>query len=375
MNATSNYIAPLTGARALAAGAVVLFHYVVFAQQRDGSALPWLTWLVGDGQIPVTIFFVLSGYLLAVRYGAMPLRDAARFVRRRILRIYPLFLAVTLAFAVLPQVLLDGSAAYADVRRAAGVLLMGQAVFADQFGLGVPTGWTLTLEALFYVAAPVLFAALRGTARRRIAVSAALLAAIAAGAAATLHWPALYEFSGHAERQMYTVGLLVRLPEFVIGAALGMHRRGVGVGDAPTEIGRVRAISLLCAAACITLIAASNQAFRVHADAANVLIRWALAAAFAVLLSCWTIDATETAGARLLSTPVLVYLGASSFALYLIHTAWPLQWIWRALAEWPLHSLALAPLMYGVSAAAGAAVHEWIEKPLSRLARAGVTVA
>lgn len=372
MNATSNYIAPLTGARALAAGAVVLFHYVVFAQQRDGSALPWLTWLVGDGQIPVTIFFVLSGYLLAVRYGAMPLREAATFVRRRILRIYPLFLVVTLAFAVLPQVLIDGSAAYADVRRAAGVLLMGQALFADQFGLGVPTGWTLTLEALFYVVAPLLFAALRGTARRRLVVSAALLAAIAAGAAATLHWPALYEFSGHAERQMYTVGFLVRLPEFVIGAAMGMHRHGAA--SASAAIGRVRGISLLSAAACIALIAASNQAFWLHADAGNVLIRWALAAAFAVLLRCWTMDATATAGARLLSTPALVYLGASSFALYLIHTAWPLQWIWRASAEWPLHALTLAPLMYGVSAAAGAAVYEWIEKPLSRLFHAGASV-
>jgi len=368
MNATSNYIAPLTGARALAAGAVVLFHYVVFAQQRDGSALPWLTWLVGDGQIPVTIFFVLSGYLLAVRYGAMPLREAATFVRRRILRIYPLFLVVTLAFAVLPQVLIDGSAAYADVRRAAGVLLMGQAVFADQFGLGVPTGWTLTLEALFYVVAPLLFAALRGTARRRLVVSAALLAAIAAGAAATLHWPALYEFSGHAERQMYTVGFLVRLPEFVIGAAVGMQRRSV---DGAAENGRVRGISTLCAAMSIALAAASNQAFWLHADAANVLIRWMLAFAFAALLYCWTADPAGTAGSGLLSTPEMVYLGASSFALYLIHTAWPLQWIWRMLAGLPIHALLLAPLMYGISAAAAAMVYEWIEKPLERLTRSG----
>jgi peptidoglycan/LPS O-acetylase OafA/YrhL len=369
VNATSNHVAPLTGARALAAGTVVLFHYVVFARHLNGSALPWLTWLVGDGQIPVTIFFVLSGFLLAVRYGEMPLREAPRFVLRRILRIYPLFFVVTLLFCIAPQVLIDGSTVYADVWRTAGVLTMGQALHVDLFGLGAPTGWTLTLELIFYASAPVLFALLRGTARRRIVVLAALLAVIAAGAAATLHWPALYEFSGYAERQMYTVGVLVRLPEFVIGAAVGMHRRAAGGAGGGGE--RVRTTAMLCAMTCIALIAASNQAFWLHADAGNMLIRWVLAAVFAVLLHCWSVDATKTVGAQWLSTPALVYLGASSFALYLVHTAWPLQWVWRALAELPLPALVLAPLMYGISAAAGAVVYEWVEKPLGRLARGG----
>jgi peptidoglycan/LPS O-acetylase OafA/YrhL len=371
VKATSNHIASLTGARAIAAGAVVLFHYVVFARYLNGSGLPWLTWLVGDGQIPVTIFFVLSGYLLAVRYGAMPFGEMARFVRRRILRIYPLFLVVTLLFAVLPQVLIDGSNAYADLRRTAGVLLMGQALFADQFGLGVPTGWTLTLEAAFYACAPVLFALLKGDVRRRIAVLLGILAVAAAGAAATLHWPVLYEFSGHAERSMYTVGFLVRLPEFVIGTAVGMHWLA-GRSDS-IDAGRVRAklrtISYGSAGLCTLLIAASNQAFWVHADVANVLIRWLLAAVFAVLLYCWTVNPLGTAGAGLLSMPEMVYLGASSYALYLMHTTWPLQWIWRMLAGAPLHPLMLAPLMYGVSVAAGALAYERIEKPLQRLTR------
>jgi peptidoglycan/LPS O-acetylase OafA/YrhL len=75
----------LTSLRFFAAAHVVAYHYA-----RDTPGLPaFVTSLLYAGPCSVGLFFVLSGFVLARRYGnGVPLRD---YAVARIARIVPLY--------------------------------------------------------------------------------------------------------------------------------------------------------------------------------------------------------------------------------------------------------------------------------------------
>jgi len=79
------YVPALSGLRAIACFAVVLFH----------AKVSW----AGGGYLGVDVFFVLSGYLTVTILNRKDVGwgDVARFVERRFMRIFPLLLAVCLA--------------------------------------------------------------------------------------------------------------------------------------------------------------------------------------------------------------------------------------------------------------------------------------
>src|ERR1700758_3388223 len=78
-------IRALTGLRGIAAGMVVIYHF-----WPVGSApAPGLARAVGKGYLLVDLFFVLSGYVLALNYGSLfeehpfsPRSFATFFMRR-----------------------------------------------------------------------------------------------------------------------------------------------------------------------------------------------------------------------------------------------------------------------------------------------------
>jgi peptidoglycan/LPS O-acetylase OafA/YrhL len=145
-------IEALTGLRAAAALFVVLSHL----RAPDNAWLPVRTFF-DAGYCGVTIFFILSGFVLAHNY-AEPLRRnlSARslwaYAVARIARIYPLYL-VMLAWFVMP-LLITG----APVPALAEHALMLQAWHPD--GL-VATyynapGWSLSVELFLYVCFPLI---------------------------------------------------------------------------------------------------------------------------------------------------------------------------------------------------------------------------
>ena len=125
--------------RFLAAISVMVYHAAVYLQimRADPIAVGVVpSWL---GALGVSIFFALSGFLMA---GAMTRQDAATFLLHRIARIYPAFLiAVGLFYA---------SFVFSPIRTpfdwtALTLMPVGEAIYP----LGVE--WTLIFEVGFYV--------------------------------------------------------------------------------------------------------------------------------------------------------------------------------------------------------------------------------
>jgi peptidoglycan/LPS O-acetylase OafA/YrhL len=177
----------IEGLRAVAAWSIVVFHVWVFSSP---AVLGWnlgpFTAFVSPLQSGVTLFFVLSGFLL-YRPIAAALLDAApgpsvwRYLRNRALRILPAYWVILLLVAV---VLRSASLGASGHGVAAGPLTDPWTFFLDVFLLqtyvpdgiwsGILPAWSLTIEVAFYLLLPLLglaalaFARGRAHCRRRI---------------------------------------------------------------------------------------------------------------------------------------------------------------------------------------------------------------
>jgi peptidoglycan/LPS O-acetylase OafA/YrhL len=127
--------------RALAAGLVVIGH-------ARGSLMP-------GGAIGVSVFFVLSGYLITsilLRDGMMSPLNIAKFIVRRLARIYPLY-AFQIALVVVVFALFHRDRIGAVLQALPGLLTFTHDA-PDWFGYGFGVLWTLAVEFWFYVTFP-----------------------------------------------------------------------------------------------------------------------------------------------------------------------------------------------------------------------------
>ncbi len=182
----------LTGLRGVAAVMVALYH--INPELRSAGAIGRV---IGRGYLWVDLFFVLSGFVLALNYGARFAPgwsgEAWReFLIRRVARIYPLYvvlLAGSVAYmaAGLGQTYAVPLLPYPRLRHplavgAANLLMVQSWGFGPSFD---GTAWSLSAEWAAYLAFPLLVGwTLFST--RRAALASAILAAAGIGLTAAL---------------------------------------------------------------------------------------------------------------------------------------------------------------------------------------------
>jgi peptidoglycan/LPS O-acetylase OafA/YrhL len=150
---------PLTAIRGIAAWWVVLFHLrFLLAPWIPAAALA----VLARGNLAVDLFFILSGFVMALNYGeriaaggAAAYRD---FLFRRFARIYPLHLLILLGFAAYALAAVRfGTTKAADQGWgyfAESVLLIQNWGFTSQARWNVPA-WSISTEAVAYLLFPL----------------------------------------------------------------------------------------------------------------------------------------------------------------------------------------------------------------------------
>ncbi len=199
-------IPALTGLRFFAAFHVVWYHYA--------PPLPhWPMNIVRNGYMAVSLFFVLSGFVLAYNYEGRRM-DRSRFWLARFARIYPGYLLgfCLIAPAVAVRLLHSDPLRFVAAGAAAGALLQGWYPSLALVWNG--PGWSLSNEAFFYLLFPMLLPALCRLSNRALAV-----AALACSAAAPLPMAAESLLSHTAWTSFIP---LFRLPEFILGVLAGL---------------------------------------------------------------------------------------------------------------------------------------------------------
>ncbi|MBC8083145.1 MAG: acyltransferase [Hymenobacter sp.] len=331
------YFPALTGVRAVAAYMVVMVH---ISTREAPATLPYLNRLVVEyvrqWGIGVTIFFVLSGFLITTRY-ADELRPTwawfGRYLQNRFARIYPIyFLLSGLTFGVMLVQPTHGwwewSAAATSLEKLLAVVLnvtLLRGYFAHFSVLGLPTAWSLTAEETFYLCAPLLLLGLRRNLRRLVLYAGALLA-LGFGLVGFCSLFLPYYGLMKDVRFMLTSTFFGHSAEFLMGMGLALWvarqpRRPtrritytlIGAGGIPIYLLVLSMLYHFFPAHYHPLAAGAADWYYWLVFASNGLLPVLVCSLF------WGLISEQTQLRRLLETRLFDLLGKASYVLYLIH--------------------------------------------------------
>src|SRR3954454_5870289 len=216
----------IDGLRAIAARAIVVFHVWDYSGDRYGHApiaSKAATEFFGNLRVGVTLFFVLSGFLLYRPFAAavvrhVPLPSIRRYAINRALRIMPAYWVIL----ILTILVLDHALLHRLAQSIANLLLVQNYVPAyrqDGFhALGVASAWSLAVEVSFYVLLPFLGVAAAILVRRFASSEFAVLAPVVLMAAVGLAAHLAYR----AYPQLGETWNKISLPNYADWFAAGM---------------------------------------------------------------------------------------------------------------------------------------------------------
>jgi peptidoglycan/LPS O-acetylase OafA/YrhL len=322
------------------------------------AGLPaWLSRLLisifGAGAYGVDLFFALSAYLITglllrerAATGALDLRG---FYVRRILRIWPLYLAFV-AFAAVMDVAIPEQ--HLPLRYVAGFcLLSGNWVYVF-YGLpasfAIPL-WTVSIEEQFYLAWPL--------ALRRASVNT--MAAIAVGLLLVANfWRVALAIAGapldHMEYNTFT-----RLDPIALGILIALF------GDNLPRLRRGQRIALLLSGV-VTWIA--TYALGASGNPPNISSwRQALGHPLTAIASAAILFSVMGSQHPFLRNKLLLYLGKISYGLYVLHEFAHFCAKRLAPASTPLTVLAQSAVGLALTILMAAASYRWLESPFLRL--------
>lgn len=326
-------LAGIEALRGVAAIAVLLCHAATHVDLAFGT--PTLRALMRPGHNGVDLFFVLSGFLLLFihRRDVGQPATIARYARRRVMRIYPVYwlaLAATIAIA-----LAGGHGWPAPGRVLLSILLWPSTTVPLH-----PLAWTLQYEVMFYLIFALLLlhrvAGLAAMALWLLAIVTAQVVPIGGGLATNIF--AIEFFFGMAAAQM----LHSRPPPPRVAAGIAAAGAIVFLGGWVME-------------------------------AAGRLYGYGMAARLVYGLSAAAmIGGAAGSEARLRWPPSLIGIGRASYAIYLFHligigVAWQIG-MRLGVALPPVPWFILLVLAGGLL---GVAVHITVERPLLRWMRRG----
>lgn len=314
-----NYIPALTGVRALAAYLVFISHY---EYTFDGGFPHFLRRFFFEFHIGVTIFFVLSGFLIAFRYfdNFQLTKDwFKQYLKNRVARIYPMYFLIT-AGAFLAYNITHDPSVVKDFPSPTGLFFMHitfvRGFFHDLVFTGVAQGWSLTVEECFYFSAPFIFYFLIRYRKYYLQI----LSITAFGFLMVLifrnvNW---YGFFGNFTFMMlYT--FFGRCFEFFVGIKLALMVRKNGL-ERKNKL-KLTYIGFFAIFFCVWLMSLlpipPGWTAGLHNPFGIIINNYCLPIAIATFF--YGLITELTAMKKVLATPFVELLGKSSYIFYLIH--------------------------------------------------------
>jgi peptidoglycan/LPS O-acetylase OafA/YrhL len=271
----------LQGLRAGACLLVVIYHALQYGV-GEGFIARWPNASAG-----IDVFFVLSGFVMSLSVADLPpcRQTAQKFLTARLMRIVPLYWALTaaklLTMAVLPNAAPHTHPTLANI--VASFLFVPWPDAQNQIRPVLAVGWTLNTEMFFYA---LIAASLAVKCQPLRIVPPLLLLGACAGLWHTATWPApLSLLHGY-------------LAEFALGMAVYALWHKQKLQNLPAPI-----IALAGAIALLVLP---------HAGAARCLV-WGLPAALLLMAALARDDAHKKL------PRIILVLGDASYAIYLLH--------------------------------------------------------
>ena len=311
-NKTAVRFDALTGIRAIAAIMVFVYHFRKFWREDIPD---WLLSFFNECHTGVSVFFVLSGFLIAYTYGEKPLRsrkDYMKYILVRFARIFPVYLLI------LSVKYIDTGFPSSKETILNYTLVKG---LSDKYTLtGIPQSWSLTVELCFYILAPFLFLLLRKSVLKT-ALALLLLALISLGIGYGWH-----SVNGNPGKYFYdwffifNTTFMGRSAEFLAGMLLANFVSG-NMKQLPMLSKKYNTITGgLLMVACIYLLSFFEKDIYSHGtDTIPGLLIRNILLPFVTIRFFYGLIIEKTLLQKFLSFKWMVLLGNASYIFYLIH--------------------------------------------------------
>jgi peptidoglycan/LPS O-acetylase OafA/YrhL len=292
---------PLTSLRFVAAFYVFLFHmHIRWPLVEPG----YLSNVLSQGAIGMSIFFMLSGFILSHRYAGGPI-NWRTYAMNRVARIYPVYLvaaAITLPWLV-TQVAHRSKDSVHLLAKGTALLVSNifviQAWFPQTFSFWNDSGsWSISVEAFFYA----LFPAIVGRIGRMTITDMLRLAVVAYLLCIFIGFSSL-AFEEKPPFPVFYAMPIFRLSEFIIGICAYMVSRKL------RHLLRSDLILLSTA-----VIIGTYLAFFGESLPGYIVHNWLVVPSIAVVLI--VLSGGDGVIARLMSTGALVWGGRISYCFY-----------------------------------------------------------
>ncbi len=347
-----DYFPALTGMRWLAATMVFLVHYQPFPAARVGEAL---FAFVHEFHTGVTIFFVLSGFLICLRYEddllSKKIRLRGYFVNR-VARIYPVYLLLTIV-AFIPFV------SHNPFNLPVFVLNITflRGLFDDFKFTGLSVGWSLTVEETFYLFFPLMVLL-----SRRISYVLQFFIFFGAGLIIWMFCRKVSFYGLFSSLQfLFEYTFFGRCFEFYCGILLAQYIKKNGLAN---RVGSPPFFTIVSSGWIIACIAGLAVNTHLSTDKDWFLFFETLLNNFllppGIVLLFYGLLTEKSWSQKVLSTPFFEQLGKNSYCFYLIHLG-PLLILMQVLKKPVFAYIVLQFIAYGL--------YSWVERPLQKLIR------
>ncbi len=306
----------LDSLRAIAALAVLFGHV---AGATHITVMYWWGPLAANGDQGVTVFFILSGFLLyrplvSAQLGGAPRPSWRDYARRRLLRIVPAYWLALTALAIYPGI--------------PGVFTSHwwyyyffAQVYNHNLSIGgIVVAWSLCVEVSFYLLLPFYssLAGRLGTGSQRVRRELGILAALGTASLVLRYLDASFPITLPVYMQWFALGM---------GLALISASRPPGADHRPSRtIALITERPWLCwsGAALLYVVLCfvlGKPPAAGYSNLKEVLVNRLLGGVMALLLVLPAVFGDRAAGGprRILAAPTLAWLGLISYGIYLWH--------------------------------------------------------
>jgi len=317
-----NYIPALTGVRAFAAYLVFISH---FAYVFDGKFPYLIQRFLGEFHIGVTIFFVLSGFLITFRYYNsfhLTTNWFKQYLKNRVARIYPMYFLLTLAAFTYYFFTKDQSITKGTTNPIALLFLnitFVRGFFYQFWDTGIAQGWSLTVEECFYFSAPIIFFIAKKY--NKFYIQPLIITSFGILLVLIFRHADWHGFFGNFTFMMLFT-FLGRCFEFFVGIQLA--RIVINNGFTRTHKVNYTYTGFLLIFVCVFIMALQpiTKPWAAGLESPVGIITNNYILCIAIALFFYGILTETTILKRILANPFVELLGKSSYIFYLIHLGW-----------------------------------------------------
>lgn len=357
MKNKNNYFPALTGIRAIAAYMVYIVHTDPFSVKRFGQIV---FDFFDEFHVGVTIFFVLSGFLITYNYYEEEKLNFKHYFINRFARIYPMyFLLTTLTFLFFA--FSEGKNSITDfwIYLSNITFIRGFSDIYKHTGLG--QGWTLTVEEMFYVLAPLFFIVIK---KSKLFLFLTPLFIFSVGLIVVEIFKNR-DFFGFMQNNQFMIELTFfgRCFEFFIGIALALVvKRNIKI----PFFNQFTYLGILGICISIYLISVLKGTTNTGMNSnLGLFINTIILPIFGIVPLFYGLIYEKTWISQLLETKLFQLLGKSSYVFYLVHLSFIATFIYSVFDNYLLNFIIiniLAILLY-----------QYIEKPTNNYLKKIVT--